>query len=448
VNDDEDEPPISPNEDSVEMSILAKLNHLSETRLFSAFVNASSLQSELTMQKFNYTIFAPTDVALRVFLTSNPTANTDMDRLERMVSRHSIKQDVLTITDLEDQALEFDRRETFDTNVTKHIYSLDLLGNLMINRLSRVQRSDIHCKDGIIHVVDTVVISSEDALKLPRVRAPVDVYNDISSKESRKKGKMNYKNAKYKERYLKYKEREERETQEELERRQRPQLGTMMFLLPQVLLRWYSNSQSSVINGTMPGDYGFDPLGIANTHERLYRLRDIEVKHGRLAMLASIGWPASELFHEPLRKMFGLPSSLLGSGGQAPTVFNGGLLIGSNAVGLGIFVVFVSALEYITFRNRDRSEKEFAAGDYFFDPLNFYELFGRRPSDKRKMQRREVNNGRLAMASLVVYVLTELLSGKPIVDVTPMFFRPAWELFHITIGGDPAVTIETFSRHF
>lgn len=50
----------------------------------------------------------------------------------------------------------------------------------------------------------------------------------------------------------------------------------------------------------MGGDYGFDPLGICKTQEKLVRMREIELKHSRLAMLAVLGWPAAEIFHGPL----------------------------------------------------------------------------------------------------------------------------------------------------
>ena len=43
-----------------------------------------------------------------------------------------------------------------------------------------------------------------------------------------------------------------------------------------------------VLDGTLVGDVGFDPLGLANTNDKLLQLRDSELKHSRIAMLVSI----------------------------------------------------------------------------------------------------------------------------------------------------------------
>ena len=40
----------------------------------------------------------------------------------------------------------------------------------------------------------------------------------------------------------------------------------------------------------MIGDQGFDPLGITNTIPSLNYVRAAELKHGRVAMLAVLGW--------------------------------------------------------------------------------------------------------------------------------------------------------------
>ena len=50
----------------------------------------------------------------------------------------------------------------------------------------------------------------------------------------------------------------------------------------------------------LAGDFGFDPLLLADTPKKLLWFREAEIKHARLAMLAAVGWPLSELFDGPL----------------------------------------------------------------------------------------------------------------------------------------------------
>ena len=70
-----------------------------------------------------------------------------------------------------------------------------------------------------------------------------------------------------------------------------------------------------------PADYGFDPLGFAKVSYprfglpedellRTQNLRDAELRHGRLAMLAAAAWPIQELVHPSLAKMAGAPALL------------------------------------------------------------------------------------------------------------------------------------------
>jgi hypothetical protein len=44
----------------------------------------------------------------------------------------------------------------------------------------------------------------------------------------------------------------------------------------------------------------FDPLGFSKNDETFARLRESELKHGRVAMLAAFGWIAQELFTFPM----------------------------------------------------------------------------------------------------------------------------------------------------
>eukprot|EP00968_Pinguiococcus_pyrenoidosus_P009100 scaffold702_cov350-Pinguiococcus_pyrenoidosus.AAC.2 len=129
-----------------------------------------------------------------------------------------------------------------------------------------------------------------------------------------------------------------------------------------------------MLDGTLAGDVGFDPLGFADSEAQLIWMREAEVKHCRLAMLAAIGWPMAEKVHGGLATTFGL-DYLLSDGGKAPSVLNGGLGNLIIAVGLGFAAVLASAIEVNSLSNgtQKRWEEEKAdnynTGELGFDPL-------------------------------------------------------------------------------
>ena len=53
------------------------------------------------------------------------------------------------------------------------------------------------------------------------------------------------------------------------------------------------------LDGSMIGDVGFDPLRLAEVQVDLTYARGAEVKHGRIAMLACVGFVIQEYWHLP-----------------------------------------------------------------------------------------------------------------------------------------------------
>lgn len=109
---------------------------------------------------------------------------------------------------------------------------------------------------------------------------------------------------------------------------------------------------SPVLDGTLAGDAGFDPLGIAKDKETLFSLRECEIKHARIAMLASLGWPVSELYHYNLASLYGVDLVDLGNDGRAPSVLNGGLDNIYALFTLGTFFAVGGILEFELMRRR------------------------------------------------------------------------------------------------
>jgi hypothetical protein len=148
-------------------------------------------------------------------------------------------------------------------------------------------------------------------------------------------------------------------------------------------------------------------------------MREAEIKHGRLAMLAVVGWPLAELFDRPIAESVGLPS-LLTKTGESPSVLNGGL----EKIPLEYWVAVVAlagVVELEIMKNKEAKGKDYIPGDVGFDPL------GLLPKDKvgiMEMQTKEIKHGRLAMMAILGFVVQEFLYGQPVVAETPFFFKP------------------------
>eukprot|EP01036_Dinobryon_divergens_P022840 gene22840-31136_t len=189
------------------------------------------------------------------------------------------------------------------------------------------------------------------------------------------------------------------------------------------------------LDGSLAGDFGFDPLRIGSNADNLFQLREAEIKHSRIAMLAAFGWPVSELYHYKIAQSVGL-ESLLNGDGRAPSVLNGGLDNIYALLGLGLFFAVGSVLELELFRRRRDSPallKNFfdmwredgwdAPGNYGFDPLGLGQrLCGDDERSKQVLQTIEVVNGRIAMLATVGYVVQEYVTGLPVISETPQFF--------------------------
>lgn len=226
-----------------------------------------------------------------------------------------------------------------------------------------------------------------------------------------------------------------------------PDAVAPLFLIP---------TKSVVGDGSMVGDKGFDPLGFADSKEKLRIYKEAELKHGRLAMLAALGWPVSEALDKPLAAMLGMKSLLVATpvgivngvaeGGEqllrAPSLLNGGLSAVSPLFWAGV-LAFSAGTELYATKIQKRAgfratlaalgaeeltgmdidgdgqvgaptllkDDQYLPGDLGFDPLGLYKGSD---EDKRTMQLKEVNNGRLAMIAITGYAFNEAATKMPV----------------------------------
>ena len=165
------------------------------------------------------------------------------------------------------------------------------------------------------------------------------------------------------------------------------------------------------------GNKGFDPLNCSTDISTLKRYREAEIKHGRLAMLASVGWPLSEIYHPYLSKLVD-KVDILSINGKVPSVLNGGL-DKVNPVFFMAIIVFTATLESVGINKV--YDEDTIPGDLGFDPLKLY--VDKDPKTKRDLELKELNNGRLAMLAITYYAISEFASNIPVVKSTPFLFK-------------------------
>eukprot|EP00429_Kryptoperidinium_foliaceum_P064389 CAMPEP_0176068252 /NCGR_PEP_ID=MMETSP0120_2-20121206/34069_1 /TAXON_ID=160619 /ORGANISM="Kryptoperidinium foliaceum, Strain CCMP 1326" /LENGTH=233 /DNA_ID=CAMNT_0017401871 /DNA_START=98 /DNA_END=799 /DNA_ORIENTATION=+ len=177
-----------------------------------------------------------------------------------------------------------------------------------------------------------------------------------------------------------------------------------------------------LLDGTLAGDVGFDPFGFAGADKQsLVYMREAEIKHSRLAMLAVVGWPLAELWDKPLADELGLPS-LLTKTGESPSLLNGGL----DKVDVAYWVAVAALAGIVELENADAKEakgKDYVPGDCNFDPLK---LFPEDKAGQMAMQTKEIKHGRIAMMAILGFAIQEAIYGTPVVAETPFFFQPAF----------------------
>ena len=140
----------------------------------------------------------------------------------------------------------------------------------------------------------------------------------------------------------------------------------------------------------MAGDVGFDPLGLSNINDvgiDLYWLREAEVKHARVAMIAVVGFLQVELFGPA-------PGCEMATAKCQTDAF--WQLWDAHPQYIAFALIMIMIIEMIsgiaTTTGRELGVR--APGDFGLDPLGFMKGS---PEKAAKLQAQEIANGRLAM---------------------------------------------------
>jgi len=152
--------------------------------------------------------------------------------------------------------------------------------------------------------------------------------------------------------------------------------------------------------------WGFwDPLALSAdiTEGRLLYFREAELKHGRVCMLATLGFLVGERFHPLFGGDVNLPSALVSKTTTLDYFWPAALL--ATAI-----VEFAGGPRFNNGYGLRELLPGLEPGDLGFDPLNL-----KRDQDSEEfldMQNREILHGRLAMISAVGMIAEELVTGE------------------------------------
>jgi hypothetical protein len=155
----------------------------------------------------------------------------------------------------------------------------------------------------------------------------------------------------------------------------------------------------AALDGTMVGDCGFDPLGIASA-ESLPRLRAAELRHGRLAMVATWGWPVAELGFGIATRLVP-PSTVCTGNGCAIDGPLGASALPLDAIRAASFgywgLLLLAAVAGEVSASRRAALRDTRGS---FDPLRLAESASL--DERRRLELAEVKHGRLAMCALAL----------------------------------------------
>jgi hypothetical protein len=163
------------------------------------------------------------------------------------------------------------------------------------------------------------------------------------------------------------------------------------------------------LDGSMVGDFGFDPFYLSSIPKdfsgfiqppqwedkglpTLYWMREAELKHGRVAMMAWTGYLAADGAFGPVP--FRFPGEMYHNVASSYEAHD--VMVSQGSMGFLFFVV--ALLEFCTSAvliEVGKGESDREAGDFGLDPLNFLKDKSKEEVDLMKLK--EVQNGRLAM---------------------------------------------------
>lgn len=155
------------------------------------------------------------------------------------------------------------------------------------------------------------------------------------------------------------------------------------------------NPRPAYLDGSAPGDFGFDPLGFGEVPENLERFKESELIHARWAMLAVPGVLIPEALGYgnwvSAQKWAATP------GGQA-TYLGNPVPWGTLPIILAVEFVAIAFAESQRNGEPDPEKRKYPGGP--FDPLGFS-----KGANIEELKLKEIKNGRLALVAFLGFVI-------------------------------------------
>merc|ERR1711937_1067758 len=182
--------------------------------------------------------------------------------------------------------------------------------------------------------------------------------------------------------------------------------------------------------GVLPPMGFFDPLGFCSANDitegKIKFYREVELKHGRVGMLAAFGFVVGENFHPLFGGNIDAPAYLASQ--QTPLETFWPLVVLTIAIP-EIYSVFTFETDGANDSRGNPTPQgqpwairaDHESGDLGFDPLG---LKPTDPAELNEMQTKELNNGRLAMIAAAGMIVQELVTKD--------------KLFMLSVGGQEA----------
>jgi light-harvesting complex I chlorophyll a/b binding protein 4 len=125
--------------------------------------------------------------------------------------------------------------------------------------------------------------------------------------------------------------------------------------------------------------------------------REAELKHGRAAMLATVGFVVPEFVRIPGEQF---------SFASIPKVIDAHDALPDSMIQIFGWISFVEAVSFGALANMNEFDR--APGDFNFDP---FKLYPKDPAKQKEMQLKELKNGRLAMIAIGGMVAGATVTG-------------------------------------